>query len=251
MRKRTLHPHEHRFDPVPDADLVPCCWWEYMRESKTLISAIAHSNLNGIAAVSPGLTAWWPVLYRFRNRPIKPWQSLPKDARSQLSPPDASLPVCGRGFKEAALFEFAMLAEVTRATWDRPTEDLITDLDGPAIRVRRNERHPLLKPSEWHLETRCFTVNWSESNESIARACFEWLKANRPQDCPNPDPKGRKLISWRVALEDLGVMREIYADPSSADSERNRLARRAFKTYHRLLSAPLDDRPIHWPSGMK
>ncbi len=53
----------------------------------------------------------------------------------------------------------------------------------------------------------CFT------NDEIANYFRRWVKHARPKTIPQPNDKGRKVISWRVALERLGIVRLLHRFP--------------------------------------
>jgi len=62
------------------------------------------------------------------------------------------------------------------------------------------------------MEMTVVQINWGIfTNEDIIQAFRSWVKANRPEDMPAPDNKGRnKARDWRVALERLAIMRLLH-----------------------------------------
>jgi hypothetical protein len=94
-------------------------------------------------------------------------------------------------------------------------------------------------------------VDLSQPNEKIVESFAKWWRQNRPREFPNPNPKGRKLIDFRVALERLAQMRALHKHPSMAAEDINRAARRARDFFHAHTGTPPDQPPIHWPKFLR
>ena len=278
-KKVTLPPTEcvFRRESVPDNELLACRLWEYARESATLngfmerastlditvipeLRKVCHNVLHLALAIWSGAgkiplvgSKFIPPAVRFST----PWQELPPDFRRQVGA-QYRLPVTPKGekkitypagFADAKLPEFHMLANLRRAEWDRPLKELLMsystgprDLEPFSLKVEWNEG-PLLPTRR--AETRAFTFNWRCRNEQIEAAFKLWLQRNRPPEWAN-DAKGEKVVSLRVDLERLGIMRKIKADPNQADAESNKEARRALQCFRELFSS-LTEFPLHWP----
>ena len=61
------------------------------------------------------------------------------------------------------------------------------------------------------MEVTAVAINWARfTNDEIAGHFRKWLKANRPREIRGPNKQGRKLISDRVKLERLAIMRLLH-----------------------------------------
>jgi hypothetical protein len=126
---------------------------------------------------------------------------------------------------------------------------------------------PDMKPSvicARGLEQTVVQINWGLfSNEEIIQSFRKWVKANRPDDAPFSDTKGRnKARDWRVALERLGMMRLLHqwslrelpkAAPAAwnlyAKREWYKERKRAGEMFHRLFPfLSKSERPLNWPT---
>ena len=278
-KKIELSPKECVFSrkAVPDTELVACRLWEYARESATvcgLMEKVAALDISAVSEISKkynnvlhlALAIWSGVgkipLVGLRYVPpvVKistPWQELPPDFRRHvggqhrlhITPKGEKKKLYPAGFDDAKLPEFHMLANLRRKEWDRPLEELLKsygtgprNLEPISLKVEWNEGPLLLTRRS---ETRAFTFNWRCRNEQIEAAFKLWLQKNRPPQWAN-DAKGEKVISFRVDLERLGIMRKIKADPNQTDAERNKEARRALQCFRELFPT-LSEFPLHWP----
>jgi len=60
-------------------------------------------------------------------------------------------------------------------------------------------------------ETLVVQIDWGEcTNEDLIKQFAEWLKENDPPGISRPDKRGKKIISHRVMLERLGIMRLLH-----------------------------------------
>jgi hypothetical protein len=60
-------------------------------------------------------------------------------------------------------------------------------------------------------EVTAVAINWARfTNDEITGHFRKWLKANRPREIRGPNKQGRKLISDRVKLERLAIMRLLH-----------------------------------------
>jgi hypothetical protein len=107
-------------------------------------------------------------------------------------------------------------------------------------------------------------ISWGLfTNEEIIQAFRQWVKANRPEDIPAPDGKGRnKARDWRVALERLAIMRLLHEfrlrDLSAECPKAWRLygkrecykeRKRAGEMFHRLFPFLSRSEPaLNWPT---
>ncbi|HXI69051.1 MAG TPA: hypothetical protein VNN22_01710 [Verrucomicrobiae bacterium] len=105
-----------------------------------------------------------------------------------------------------------------------------------------------------------FQIKWDYGDDDIVTAFRHWLKSKRPPfSCPT-DRRGHDLDHYRAALRRLGIMRRIHADPSQANAEWNKEARRALTHFREftggLLAAPQlpgdteREEPLHWPASL-
>lgn len=107
-------------------------------------------------------------------------------------------------------------------------------------------------------------IAWEHfTDDEIARYFRRWVKDARPKTIPKPDDKGRKVISWRVALERLGIVRLLHRFPlrelstecpaawkrySNANRRWRRDAEKARGFFRRLFPfLPAAGDPISWP----
>ncbi len=108
-------------------------------------------------------------------------------------------------------------------------------------------------------------IEWgSYTNEELRDGFYRWLKANRPAGHPAPDGRGQKVVSVRVSLEQLAVLRLLhrftladlkagcpaawkrYATPNR---RWRREAEKACQRFHQLFPfLPATDCPLAWPT---
>jgi hypothetical protein len=249
---------------VPNVELVACRLWEYSRESATVRGLVEKlcvpytTALSELGEIQAYIMPLFCGICGLKNLPLStPWQELPPDSRRRVVE-FLPLPVTPKGqkkanrpdgFSDAGFNEFYNLANQDRRAWDFSHEDTCTKFDAiskafkPASIKYATDGWPHFPPR--YLETRAFTIDWSRRNEQIAAAFNLWLQKNRPAEWLN-DAKGEKVTSLRVDLERLGTMRKIKSDPSQADSERNKDARRALQCFRELFPS-LTEFPLSWP----
>ncbi len=114
-------------------------------------------------------------------------------------------------------------------------------------------------------ESTILEIQWAHfTNRQINTAFRKWVKANRPEDVDKPDRRGHKIISDRVKLEHLGIMRLLhrfspkelrakcpegwkrYNTPNRRWQRDAEKARACFHSLFPFLSK--DEDPKSWPS---
>lgn len=114
------------------------------------------------------------------------------------------------------------------------------------------------------LEIGLFEIHWNHfTNEELRDGFYRWVKHYRPNHMPGPDGRGRKTISWRVALEHLGILRLLhyftleemtvlcpkgwkrYATPNRRWLNDAKKARKRFRNLLPFLKP--EDEPMSWP----
>ena len=237
------------FDNVPDNELVACCFWEYARESETLLTATTFtSRRQGKSFILERTPAACAAI----NRILK----LPSDQRASLYQLLAVFD--GRAWAELTSTEKAQYAvmiprEVTplRLAYLEELEALLdANQTIPAEAVKRLKkfgvpesklsgegikRKPfncvdalqlsgvlrLCQSGDWRkgCSVVAVTVDFAHYNDKELAAAFEILVAGlRPRGLAAPKraslfPKaqGKKLKDWKAALYRLGVMRALHA----------------------------------------
>ena len=230
------NPHNWNFDKVTQRELVPCRWWEYMRESASLRVAVTKANKafreNVAVAALPLLVARnenigedFPLIQSplFTHGVVfhvpfpTPWQSLniehkercvtfltPQPKECRCPPPferwwDAD--VLHELYDRACKYRDEFAADLKKRMHATPSERRTMSLarstpDAPVIRYGGLE----------HLAVR---VNWRDyTNDDIAEYMRKWARLNRPKDIPQPDDRGHnREDSRRADLTRLAAMR--------------------------------------------
>ncbi len=114
------------------------------------------------------------------------------------------------------------------------------------------------------MEAGLFNIEWETfTNEELRDGFYQWVKANRPKVMSGPDGRGKKLITWRVSLERLGILRLLhrftleelrvqhpeawkhYSTPSRRWQDDAKKARKWFRELLPFLDS--GDEPLSWP----
>jgi hypothetical protein len=107
-------------------------------------------------------------------------------------------------------------------------------------------------------------IAWENfTNDQIATYFRKWVKHARPKTVPEPDGRGHKEISWRVAMEQLGIMRLLrrftvtqlrekcpaaWKRHHTTNRRWQRDAEKARARFHNLFPfLPAKENPLTWP----
>ena len=286
--KPGFYEYEWNFDQVTAEELKTCCLWEYGRESYTFaITSIWHLEMfarssrgtmlpsSSNAKIESFLEAFWncdegyiPLYDAIRREggPEAPaWQQLPADYRTKLTGL-AGIHSINGPLQPAKLHELETLWNFNLITWEpvrnRPGYD-----PGDDSMAYDDSRPQISKPGHLgqpHGSTVvAFSVDFRQfGNRQICDDFMHWLKANRPQDCPEPSTRGHKQRDLRVALDRLGMMRLLHRftlrempkhQPKAAKAfdgyEWYKERKRAGKTFNAFFPfLPKNEKPLSWPT---
>jgi hypothetical protein len=212
-------------------------WWNEPEDRKThqdiqkvqSIGAVAYIFLHGFCCPPDGvLPDALPLkpgeVYRLTGSFPKPWQLLTAQERKYRShvPPRGlvdfvQLVPFERGISLDAGDIVKKIAQQRRlcAHESAAARQQHPNLTDEALVRNGIIKYPDTRPSVTYAsgaEHTVVQINWgSFTNEEIIQSFRQWVKANRPEDIPAPDGKGRnKARDWRVALERLAIMRLLH-----------------------------------------
>ncbi len=264
-------------------------WWnepeaEDIRKDTEKIRSIgvaAHIFLHGFACppddvLPDALPLRSGEVHRLTGSFPKPWQLLTKEERAfrAYAPPKGIVDFVqrmpfARGISLYAKDIVQALAarqrrcqrenERTRKENPKLTDDALKRMGkfhhadmNPSVVYGRGSEHTVVE------------INWGLfTNEEIIQSFRKWVKANRPNEAPINDGKGRnKARDWRVALERLGMMRVLHHSTKGDIPEKSSEAwklygkrewykerKRAGQMFHRLFPFLLkSDQPLSWPT---
>src|ERR1035437_1808584 len=241
----------------------------------------AHFFLRGFFCPTDGVLAdALPLkpgeVHRVTGSFPKPWQSLSTEEREYRAyvPPRGIVDFVQIVPFQRGIFLDAkdIVQTVTSQRWQRDSANEEARRANPrltdeALTRQGKLQFPDICPSviyESGAEHTVVQINWGLfTNEEIIQAFRQWVKANRPQDIPASDGKGRnKARDWRVALERLAIMRLLHEfrlrDMSTTCPKAWRLygkrecykeRKRAGQMFHRLFPfLSQSECPLHWPT---
>ena len=187
----------------------------------------------------------------------KPWQALPQKTRDMLltTATEPTNTLFGFSpFRWAYMAEGCLLGKYCADAFARQQEDFM-----PGKRPRYVRTGSLSPSGE---ETLAVLINWKRFNNREIIACFgKWVRKNRPKNVEAWRGRGHKDNEWRVALEDLGIMRAMNAHANREENfpklitqarERGknlyRARTRALLTFRKLFRflPPKQRKPISW-----
>ncbi len=280
---------EWDFDSVPDHELSACCLWEHGRESLTLErSALRHIEMieemrqqkrrpRAVAdkAYEAFLEAYWNSdegymeLYEtircHGGAGAVCWQGLAVEVRWKLVRQHGSHLVSAP-LRVAYRGELEDLWERNLAVWKpaREAPDYDRHDDSMAYEASDHLVEPPGHGGESHGDTvAAFTVDFRKFNNRQIMECLRvWLEANRPEGCPEPTERGRKLRDVRVALDRLGMMRLLHRHTlrmmrtkcpetvrAFAGYDWYKERKRAGQMFRKLFPfLPKDEKPLSWPT---
>jgi hypothetical protein len=269
------------FDNVPKDELAACCLWEYGRESPSFLISDCDKvrDVRGESALfkkyEAFLDAYWNsdegymVFYEtirlYGGPTARPWQIIPEEIRKRLTKQvgvhEVSWP-CAPGMRR----QLEELWKANLAEWEPVRKEPGYDPDEDMMAYE--ESHPRICQPGHAGETRgeilaAFAIDfWKFNDKQICADFAAWLKANRPQDCPERTMRGKKQRDLRVALERLGMIRLLHhftlkevakyhpeAAKAFAGYDWYKERKRAGKTFTRLFPfLPKSERPLSWPT---
>ena len=214
---------EWNFDPVPAAEIIACCWWEYARESAFIrdvhrrcsacsqppgapgnglsceaelrlhqdlqkaqsIGSAADIFLRGLSSAPPPLAAG--EIPAMTGSFPQPWQTLAaaeRQQRSHFGLEGKRIPFVP--FQRGRVGDAKCISDGTKT---------------PAAKAEPG-REPVRR------EATALLIDWSDvTNDELVNCFRRWVKANRPPQHPVPSQKGHKLVDWRTNLTRLAVLR--------------------------------------------
>lgn len=267
---------------VPDSEIKTCCFWEFARESKFILSVrercrqIRDSDIglverdkivgkdfakifNSLGRVAilfqEGIYALGGMnIYDDVSPFPQPWQSLAADVRRVLV--------------ETAAWTPSMVVEQMPFSLANPARVLVLARDIESTLLERRESklagkqlapmRPGWKYANGH-ETLAVEIDWGRfSNDQIIAGFRKWIRTHRPENVKAPSGQGNKNSDWRAALNRLGMMRALNAFTladhrfpkflKEKDDKACYAARKeAGKTFKRLFPFLAEtEEPIHW-----
>jgi hypothetical protein len=189
------------FNAVEGWELTACCYYEYGRESPTIVAHYdqgaplgfnlglrASAAVKGKLVTLPNPLCWpWPggSSVRFSETP---WQNLPEPYRRSVSE------------------NYAVLSGLY--------QDAFCPADSPRMMPRIISRGGKRKGIDLQtgIERVAVEIHWASfTDKEIAKAALKWVRANRPPGIGNSSRRGRgKDNSWSAKLNDLAMMRLLH-----------------------------------------
>jgi hypothetical protein len=294
---------EWDFDAIPREELLACCYWEYGRECISFLGyqltqrkpmrmgnpdreKLLQQILNLIVAEGfdqekflerlSNTDASYSEFIHFLMHKItpltRPWCKLPAAARAEFKKAAKETPAVFQPLRQAIVYELAHLwLENAGELKGALADGVLTETHEPeCFRESRTISSACAGSTEKRDHTLvAFAVDFHRfSNAAILAAAADWLRKNRPPNCPEPRKNGKKLSDLRFDLKCLGVMRLLHRNTfEEIDMEMPEVwkssqflgakwrdankwydaRRRASKTYHELFPF-LDpkEKPYHW-----
>jgi hypothetical protein len=281
---------------VPNEELVACCYWEYGRESK-FIRAVAQMLKNvhkrkgcgkSLSAANQDLNQFYSIgtpakLFESTAFPSKPWQVLDANEKSKwigFVPKISMWPVTPAIQTGKGVVVLGRLHGEAQNIFGKEQAILKRQADIDTGAGNLNEAAKLERQlaelgqqkvsvlDAGGVETLAMQINWREFGDAeIVSAFKKWVNDARPTDPQTGQlvgkrhPKqGQDADTWRVSLEQLGIMRvrhnypfddemprPVTATKYTSKSENNRERSKAAKTFHKLFPfLPVTENPLHF-----
>ncbi|MEK7675309.1 MAG: hypothetical protein AAB676_05685 [Verrucomicrobiota bacterium] len=210
---------------------------------------------------APSITGSFPL----------PWQSLSRterrDRAARVRTDREAIPLVpfsrGYAFMADWIAEYCQAQRRATAERQQSVREKNPGVSEVELCQKGKRRFPEVVPSIFSggAEIGVLRIEWgSYTNEELRDGFYRWLKANRPAGHPAPDGRGRKVVSVRVSLEQLAVLRLLhrftlaelkagcpaawkrYATPNR---RWRREAEKACQRFHQLFPfLPASDRPL-------
>lgn len=298
---------EWDFEAVPKEELLACCYWEHARECmsfigyqleqlkpawtgkrekdellKEILGNIekegfdSESFLGRLYETDAGYSDFIHFLMSEVTLFSPPWSRLPSEVCRGFAKEAAKTPDLFTPIGPARIYELELL-------WEENATGLKKVRANPALMAKDDDAedaegyqvsHPVIGVPTHQVEKHGPTlvglaVDFRRfSNSTILAAVADWLRGNRPSDCPEPKRNGKKLSDLRFNLRCLGVMRLLHRHtfeqidkeiPEIWESAPFRGAkwrdankwydarRHVLKTYHELFPfLERNEQPLHW-----
>ncbi len=222
----TLDENEWNFSGVENWELVAATYYEYARESKTIVEGLREKTdaseptiIRGLPVGGtplserfnvafrekirlqayplwvtlmpksvPGNSAKKPLRFLPRVKPWEPWQRIAIETRRAIC---IELAACSAKESSLPFLPFNRCSDLR---------------DLGIVDASDNYRCAEIDHDLW-IERLRVEIDWSFNNDQIRKAFKLWLKKNRPQFFPEPSGRGHKPVDWRARLERLGLLR--------------------------------------------
>lgn len=258
---KTLDPKEWDFDGVPEPELVACCYYEYVRESPSIVDVYDGKKDESLPVtqrynfkLQDQLRMCAPFViaaYQTGNKSFaEPWQAKSEPDRSSVCqslilPPPAHAKGVPFGERQIVRAFNRISCLQKHGLWSP---------ESPCVNV----------DTKIGVERLLVQIDWEgfDDNE-IVESFKAWVNVNRPSGIGETDSKGRKPIDWKKKLRDLGILRLMYEtevgnmknhQPEAWQRYRRwrdesywySARKRAIKNFHNLLHFLSDgELPIH------
>lgn len=227
---------EWNFAVVPDSELVACCYWEYARESKFFqnlrqrcakakvrgltdddVIRLVAADLDKLHQINPYDEVFFDYNFDKMSFPCA-WQELAEADRQKRARINLCLPPAFRRTGSVTAAEMLLAEAKKRVNEYRAAEDKL-HREYPGCgggTLRRMGKWPVFNEGcsvfwDEGTEATIVEIGWEHhTNDQLMSAFRRWVKVARPKRVPEPDGRGQKQISWRVALERLGILRLLH-----------------------------------------
>jgi len=276
------------FDNVPDDELAACCLWEYAKESKSFAVSSAgklereesfdreqrlnkkpnpeyEAFLKSYWDCDEGYMEYYETIRNYGGPDAMPWQLMTPDLRQRVAK-QVGVHELGGPIEPAMRQQLEAFWKANLKEWEPVRNEPGYDPEEDAMAYEAAQPH-IERPGhagEVHGETvAAFSIDFRKyNNKQICGALMDWLKANRPKDCPERSERGRKLRDLRVALDRLGMMRLLHhftlreipkgcpnAWKAFEGYDWYKERKRAGATLRKLFPfLPKSERPLSWPT---
>ena len=211
---------------VSNEELVPATYYEYARESKTIIEGVREKTdaseptiIRGLPVGGTPFSERFNVAFRekIRQQAFPLWVTLtpkPYPGNTADKPP-RFLPCVkpwepwqriAEGTRRAICEELAACSTKELGLPFLPFNRCSDLRDLGVVDASDNYRCAEIDRELW-IERLRVEIDWSFSNDQIRKAFKLWLKENRPPFFPEPSERGHKPSDWRARLERLGLLR--------------------------------------------
>lgn len=205
-----LNPKEWKFEneDVPDSELEACCFYEYVRESPSIVDVFdgkkdetlpVSQRYNWRLQDQLRLCAPFVIAaYHTGKRSFaEPWQAKPEaDRRSVCQLLELPPPAHAKGVpveQRQVVSAFHPITCLQRLGLWSPESPCV------ALDTKTGIQRLLVQ------------IDWDGfSDKRIVESFKAWVKVSRPPGIGETDRKGRKPIDWRKKLRDLGILRLMY-----------------------------------------
>ena len=211
------------FDPVPDAEIVACCWWEYARES-AFIRALRQRSWDASkppSAPGGGLSLEAECRLHLDLETAQTIGGASDVFLSGISFPPAAAPLAEGDLREVTgsfpqPWQTLTAAERTHrsrlATEGKrfPLVAFQPGSGGQAQILFDHTKTPAAQADAGPVrqESTVLIFDWSAcTNAELVRCFRRWVNENRPLHQTVPSQKGHKLVDWRTNLTRLAVLR--------------------------------------------